>query len=169
MPTLMQILIGLLFITIPLILGWIIGGTRERQHLRQLQSREEQFRSSVIVTQSKVLLSPNSKLVPCLLTAEVVIATDYLKSYLTSWRSFFGGEVRSYRTILERARREATMRMVEEAHRSGYNAVANVRLETADLGGASSGRKGAAMAAIVATATAYVSDITVREDDGPLS
>ena len=46
------------------------------------------------------------------------------------------------------------MRIIEQARSQGYNAVCNVRLETADVGGSSSRRR-AAMAAILASATAY--------------
>lgn len=165
---LVQFLLGIACLIGPLLLGWMIGGTRERRHFQDLDAREARIRGHVIVTQNRTLLVPVAgKQPPQMLTSEVVIASDYLKSFLASWRGFFGGEVRSYRTLLERARREATLRIVEEAEQLGYNAVGNIRLETADLGGANTGRGGAAMAAIVATATVYHSQFAVREDDGP--
>ena len=91
---------------------------------------------------------------PAIVVGETVIATDYLKSFLARLRNIFGGEIRSYRTLLERARREALLRIVEEARGMGYNAVCNVRFETADVGGNSTMRK-VAMVAILASGTAY--------------
>ena len=43
---------------------------------------------------------------PTMLVAEVVISSDYLKSFLARLRNIFGGEIRSVGTLLERARRE---------------------------------------------------------------
>ena len=60
----------------------------------------------------------------------------------------------SCQTLLIRPRREALLRIVEAASQQGYNAVCNVRFETADVGGISTMRK-VAMVAIVASATAY--------------
>jgi uncharacterized protein YbjQ (UPF0145 family) len=47
----------------------------------------------------------------------------------------FVGEVRSFETLQTRARREAVLRLMEQAHAEGYNAIANLRLESADIGG----------------------------------
>jgi uncharacterized protein YbjQ (UPF0145 family) len=84
----------------------------------------------------------------------VVIATDYMKSFLARVRNIFGGEVRSYTKLMIRARREAVVRLKHQAVELGYNALCNVRLETADIGGTASGR-GVSMAAVLAWGTAY--------------
>ena len=95
---------------------------------------------------------------PQMYVAEVVIATDYLKTFLAGLRKFFGGEIRSYQTLLVRARREATLRILEQARQQGYNAICNLRLENADIGG-NNNAKGVAMVAILASATAYRASI----------
>jgi uncharacterized protein YbjQ (UPF0145 family) len=89
-----------------------------------------------------------------MIVGESVIATDYLKTFLAGLRKIFGGELRSYQSLLVRARREALQRVVEEARRSGYNAICNVRLDGADVGG-NSKRRRVAMVCILASATAY--------------
>ncbi len=89
-----------------------------------------------------------------MIVGEAVIATDYLKSFLAKLRNIFGGRVGSYQSLMVRARREALLRIVEEAKRQGYNAVCNVRMQTADVGGNSTMRR-VAMVAILASATAY--------------
>ena len=92
-----------------------------------------------------------------MICAEVVISSDYLKSYLGSWKKFFGGEIRGYQRLLERARREALLRLQQQATEMGYNALCNVRLETADLAGqGNQQKKQLVMATLLATATAYV-------------
>ena len=154
----LQLLIGLACFIVPLAAAWMIGSSVERRHFAELDAREDRIRATMIVTQTRELFAPvEGKLPPKMLMAETAIATDYMKTYLAGWRGFFGGEVRSYRTLLERARREATLRMVEEAQLLGYNAVGNIRLDPCEIGGA------AASAVIVATATAYYSGIPVRD------
>ena len=91
---------------------------------------------------------------PQMFVGEVVIATDYLKSFLAKWRNLFGGEVKSFQSLLIRARREACLRLLEEAYQNGYDAVCNIRFQTADVGGNSTMRR-VATVAIIASGTAY--------------
>ena len=122
----------------------------------QDQERREDEQADCFVTQVKSF--PNAvpgDLPPRMVVAEVVIATDYLKNFLAKLRNIFGGEVRSYQSLLVRARREASLRILEEARRQGYNAVCNIRLETADVGGSLT-EKQVAMVAIIASGTAYL-------------
>lgn len=159
----MELIIGFLFFLIPLTLGLIVGGLRERSHLSQLAERE-QATGDILVTQLKSFPSASRDPVhhndapPKLLIGEAVIATDYLKSFLARLRNIFGGEVRSFQTLLTRARREALLRIVEQAQREGYNAVCNVRYENADVGGNTGAQSKIPMAAILASGTAYQAD-----------
>ncbi len=137
-----------------LALGLFVGRHTERKHFRNIEQRERQM-SDMLVTQLKsfpaaVPGDPSA----CLVVAEVVIATDYLKSFLAKLRNIFGGEIKSYQSLLVRARSEASLRMQEQARRQGYNAICNVRFQTADVGGNSTMRK-VAMVAIIASGTAY--------------
>ena len=134
--------------------GLFVGRYTERKHFRSIKQRERQM-SDMLVTQLKSfpvadLDAPSA----CLVVAEVVIATDYLKSFLARLRNIFGGEVKSYQSLLVRARSEATLRIQEQARRQGYNAICNVRYQTADVGGNSTMRS-LAMVAIIASGTAY--------------
>ena len=91
---------------------------------------------------------------PRMFVGEAVIATDYLKSFLAKFRNLFGGEIKSYQSLLDRARRESLLRILEQARADGYNAICNVRFATADIGGNSAMRR-VATVAILASATAY--------------
>jgi uncharacterized protein YbjQ (UPF0145 family) len=71
-----------------------------------------------------------------LVTGSVVVSVDYFKRFLAGLRMFVGGRVKSYETILDRARREAVLRMKADAAASGYAAVINVRLETTRMANA---------------------------------
>jgi uncharacterized protein YbjQ (UPF0145 family) len=161
----MEIIITLICVSIPLMLGLIVGRTTEQRHIADLDAREQQIREAMVITQIKTPLSPVAgKTAPTLLMSDVVIASDYLKSWFAGWRGLFGGEIRSYQTLMDRARREAVLRLAEQARQQGFNALANIRLQTADIGGSTTNRQGPAMASIVGTATAYHSGLTVQSD-----
>ena len=63
--------------------------------------------------------------------------------------------MRSYLTLLERARRESQIRLVEQAKSEGYDTICNLRMETVDIGGATNPKRQAVTVAILASATAY--------------
>lgn len=136
-----------------LVLGLFVGRTIEVRHFRSLAIRESQLQG-ILITQSKEYIEPTSQVAPTMFTSEAVIATDPLKNFLSSWRNFFGGEMRSYVKLIERARREALLRLVEQARGMGYNAICNLRMQTADIGG-NLGKRGMPMGAIMASATGY--------------
>ncbi|XZE19184.1 YbjQ family protein [Pirellulaceae bacterium SH449] len=151
----MEFLIGLLFTVVPLfVFGVLIGRWVEKSHLRTLVDHE-QSRQGFLVTQLKTY--PNAisgQQPPSLLTSEVVIASDYLKNFLASWRNLFGGEVRSYSRMADRSKREAIRRLVDQARGLGYNALCNVRVEAVEIG--ERRKRGAqAMSCCIAYGTAY--------------
>jgi uncharacterized protein YbjQ (UPF0145 family) len=137
-----------------LLLAWFTGRYAERRHYRSLKNREQEM-ADMLVTDLKTFpgdvdASRGGELVQ----GQAVIATDYLKSFLAGLRNIFGGEVKSYETLLQRARREAILRMMAQARGRGYNAVCNIRLTMSDIGGMA-GAKGAAMVEVLAWGTAY--------------
>lgn len=155
-----ELIVGLVIlaisISIPLI-GIFGGRITEYRHLKSLARREAET-SHIIVTQMKSFptqIAGSGE--PTIVHAETVIASDYLKTFLASMRGIFGGEVRSYQKMLDRARRETLLRLIDSAQEQGYNAICNVRLETADVGGGTMtrGKNAIPMAAILGWATAY--------------
>ena len=115
-----------------LILGFTIGRARERAHWNELDDREERV-SPVLVLDTD---DPPPGLDPVhgeLVMGSAVIGTDYFKQFMSGWRMLFGGEMKSYQTVLGRARREANVRMLEQAFDLGARAVINVRYETSQI------------------------------------
>ena len=80
-----------------------------------------------------------SRLVPpnqcrqVLVWGNVTVSVDYFKRMLSALHWVFGGNVTSYETLLDRARREALLRMKEAAAERGANLVLNVKYETASV------------------------------------
>lgn len=152
------IIFGLAITGFLLFLGFTVGGMLERRHFRRIEEREARL-ANMVKTQSRIFLSPTSgSRVPQMICAEMVVASDYFKNFLAKFRKFFGGEMRSYHSLMVRARRETLLQLAEQAQAQGFNAICNVRLEPADIGG-NMGPRGVAMVCIIGTATAYESDL----------
>lgn len=146
---------GLLIVLGLLLLGFGFGKLAESRHRKSLMQREED-NGAFLITQLKTFPAYQAGTEgPQIVVAETVVASDYFKTFLANLRRLFGGEVRSFHSLLDRARRETTQRLVEQAQELGYNAICNLRLQTADVGGSSANRKAAAMVCILGSATAY--------------
>ncbi len=121
----MQIIIPLSFVLV----CFFIGKGIELHHFKKLAEREQQF-SGIIVTNLKTVPPQYANAQPILVMGSAVIATDYFKVFAAGLRKLFGGEMKSYVTLMERARREAVVRMLEQAAQQGASAVWNIRYET---------------------------------------
>lgn len=126
----MQILIPVLFI----LAGLIVGKGIELHHFRKLDEREKEFQD-IIMTNLKTIPRQFENAQSFLVMGSAVIATDYFKVFAAKLRTLFGGEMKSYVTLMERARREAILRMLEQAREQGARVVWNVRYETTCTGG----------------------------------
>ncbi len=145
---------------VPIVLG-TVGMYRERAHVRELTSREKKL-GSFLITDVKSFPyarhnvssdgGSSAGLSPALVTTGVVIASDGVKRILGNLRNFVGGETKAYTRLLDRARREAILRLAEQAKKWGYNAMCNLRLDPSNIGGMD-------MASIVGAATAYCADL----------
>lgn len=151
----MDLAIGLTLTLFLLCIGLFVGGAIERRHFRSLDEREA-ANADFLITQLKsypgAVAGSNP---PAMLCGEAVISSDYLKTFLASVRKIFGGEMKSYQSLLVRARREALQRVVQQARSMGYNAICNVRYDSTDIGGGSKHKNKAVMVTILASATAY--------------
>ena len=76
------------------------------------------------------------------------------KRFLAGLRMIFGGRIRAYEPLLDRARREALLRMREDAIARGFDLVINVRIETSRLATAARNGRGTAGVEVLAFGTA---------------
>jgi len=124
-----------LFIPLSLVLVcFLIGKGIELHHFKTLAEREQRL-SNIIVTNLKTIPPQYANAQPILVMGSAVIATDYFKVFAAGLRKFFGGEIKSYVTLMERARREAMVRLLEQAAQQGATAVWNIRYETSTTHG----------------------------------
>lgn len=139
-------------VVVLLILGFSIGTLVERAHFRRLEAREREIKG-MLLTDLNTLPEHCSSQPCCFVVGEVVIASDYFKTFAAGLRKILGGELRTYETLMERARREAILRMAESASKMGANAVYNIRFATSNIGSISR-RRSAAMVEIYVFGTA---------------
>ncbi|MDD3119102.1 MAG: YbjQ family protein [Victivallales bacterium] len=137
-----------------LVLACASGMIVDYRRRKYLETKEEEFRD---LSFSTVKTPPPGweNADPALVTGSVVIANNYFKGFMASLRNIFGGEMKSYRTLLDQARRVAIIRMLEEARQMQAETVINVRLETASIQG-NNQRKGSAGVELIAYGTALI-------------
>src|SRR5690606_27525027 len=97
---------------------------------RELDAKEKQFAHIRVDTNRFVQTTAHGQMV----SSNVVISHDYFKYILANIQNFFGGRLTSYESVVERARREAMLRLKQEADRIGANHILGVRMSTTELG-----------------------------------
>jgi uncharacterized protein YbjQ (UPF0145 family) len=119
-----------------LLVGTSFSGTLvERRHYDSIRRRELRWRSFPAIT-FRTLPERWDVAQSTLVSGNVVVSVDYFKRFLSGLRMIFGGRVKAYESLLDRARREALLRLKESAIELGYHAVINVRLETSRMANA---------------------------------
>jgi len=120
-----------IFLTL-LALGYGFGRYAELQHYKSIIKREKELNSlpAIAIKTPPILDEPTD----CrLVTGSVVVSVDYFKRFISVLRNLVGGRIASYETLLDRARREAILRMKAQAHEMGAKYVFNIKLETASI------------------------------------
>lgn len=129
----------------------LVGRAREQRHLAELEVREAAVRHVVVTDlRSPSLDAADGHLV----TGSTVVASDWGKQFVAQFKKLVGGELRSYQSLLSRARREARLRMIEEAINDGSTEIHNVRYLTSTIGSQAATNAGMAVVEILCFGTA---------------
>lgn len=136
-----------------LAIGYGFGRFAELRHFKSIRQREQDLQSIPAIA-TKI---PDPTLRPRetqLVAGNVVVSVDYFKRFIAGLRNLVGGRVTSYETLLDRARREAILRMKAEASAVGASLIFNVKFQTASI---TKGRKNQIGAVeVYAYGTAYI-------------
>jgi len=130
----------LIFITL-LILGYGFGSYREKTHYKSIRKNEAKYKD-IMVFESRFLPTAGQLSDGEIVQGNVVISVDYFKKFVAGLRMLVGGRLNSYETLLDRARREAVIRMKKAASAKGANRVFNVKFETSSISQGASGMIG---------------------------
>ena len=113
-------------------LGYFAGRYAERKHYESIHQREAHFlRLPAVSTRQWDTDRPVAG--ARMVVGSVVISADYFKRLLASLRNIIGGRMRSYESLLDRARREAILRLKEQF--PDADIIVNLRMETSTIGG----------------------------------
>lgn len=123
-----------------LALGFVFGKLTEHRHYRSIHTREQQLVAVPTVNSKKPLGDPATIHRVELVHGHVVVSVDYFKQILAGLRNLFGGTIQSYETLLDRARREAILRMKENC--PSADQILNLRIETSSISKGASDRVG---------------------------
>ena len=120
-----------IFVTL-LVVGYFAGTLGERRHYASIRRREQEYRD-VLIFMVRFPFDGTTPQRAFLVHGTVVVSADYFKTFIAGLRNLFGGRFRSYETLMERARREALLRLKAEARRKGAKMVICVRFETTSI------------------------------------
>ncbi len=148
--------VDLAILLIPLLLlalGYAVGKTVEVLHFKDLDRREMEYKN-FLVTNLKRVPPGTAAESAFLCQGQVVIGSDHFKTFAAGLRNIIGGRVRSFERMVMRARREAVLRMQEDAIRQGGDLIINVRMVTSNIVRSLDQKKGMAAAEVLAYGTA---------------
>lgn len=118
------------------VIGYVFGRRAESRHYRSIQQRERAL-LGLPATNARVPVGAPAPVVRAeLVQGSVVISFDFFKRVAAGLRGVIGGRVHAYETLVDRARREAVLRMKESCPQADQ--ILNLRLETATISGGGS-------------------------------
>jgi uncharacterized protein YbjQ (UPF0145 family) len=120
----------LLLFLLLLVLGYAFGSIAERRHLKSIREREIKQQQLPAIMLKRPLHS-NGISRYSLVNGSVVLSIDFFKKFVAGLVNLFGGNMVSYETIVDRARREAILRMKESA--GDASEIINIRIETSSI------------------------------------
>lgn len=110
--------------------GFGFGRYNERKHFRYLDKQEQRL-AYIRMNNSRFAVSEYSGQ---MISSNVVISHDYFKYAIANVQNMLGGRLTSYESVVERARREAIVRLKLEAEKIGATQIMGIRLSTTELG-----------------------------------
>jgi len=142
----------LYILLVSIALGYYFGRRAESRHFKSIIDREKKTQHQPAVS-FKFADTDRVVIHSELATGSTVIAIDAFKKMLAGIVNLIGGEVHSYSSLLDRARREAVLRMKESSPEA--DAFLNMRVETATIMGQRQGSTSSVEVMAYGTAVKY--------------
>lgn len=115
-----------------LLMGFFIGRYKEHRHYQSIRRREQALLNIPVIT-STAWDGERDVEYARFVSGSTVVSVDYFKRFLAFFRNLVGGEVSAYSPLLDRAKREAILRMKESARDA--DAFLHCRLQTYTIAG----------------------------------
>lgn len=114
-----------------LAVGFVAGTLIERRHFKSIEERERLTVALPLLTGKTLPFDPARAEAVALVSGSAVVSVDFFKRFMAVLRNLFGGRVKAYEPLLDRARREAVLRMKEQT--PDADCIVNVRIETSSI------------------------------------
>lgn len=134
-------------------IGYTFGRIGEKRHYRSIHAREQSL-ANVLLFAAKRPPSEIAAVDTILVSGSAVISSDYFKWFIAGLRKLFGGRFRVYEILLDRARREAVLRLKQQVRDRGGNMVFNIKFESFNV--TMGARGGIAAVEVLAYGTALI-------------
>jgi uncharacterized protein YbjQ (UPF0145 family) len=122
----------ILFLIVLLCVAFFWGSHVEKSHYKSISEREKQLPPiPVILTNHRQPLENVASVK--MISGNVVVGADYFKTTLSGLVNFFGGNIATLESVMERARREAVLRAKYQALDADF--IADLRYETTEVSG----------------------------------
>lgn len=113
---------------------WLFFGKYiEKKHYASIIEREEKYKWVVVLSDKDLRGIKNVQGEWILLNEGTVVSIDAFKKLMAGFVNLFGGRMKSYESLVDRARRESVLKLKEKAVNAGYNCIANLRIETSSI------------------------------------
>ena len=151
----MDYIFSLIIFAVLITIGFTIGSWQEKRHFQSIREREKAL-EAILVIPSRTPPDISQRYYRTeFVCGSVVVAMDYFKIVAGSLVSIFGGRIKQYETLVERARREAVLRLKEEAAGKRAQMVFNVKFATASIAKTQKGQPGGSVE-VIAYGTAII-------------
>lgn len=119
----------LIFLTI-LVVTFFTGSWIEKRHFDRIRAREQALPKTPVIQCTRQTSMPNVARTE-MVYGSTVVGADFFKNTLAGLVSLFGGNIATIESVTERGRREALIRLKQQAPDADF--FANIRYETASL------------------------------------
>lgn len=123
---------NLIILLVLLSFGFFVGNYLEKKHYKSILKREAELKN-ILLFDTKLIPSELQATGGDIVVGHVVVSIDYFKRFVAGLRKLVGGRLKTYESLLDRARREAILRMKTHAQESGANMIFNIKFETASI------------------------------------
>ena len=114
------------------VIGWTVATWFERRHYKEMEEREAVLGDITLNTSKSINADSGDDAM--FLMGSVVISHDYFRTLIIFIKKLIGGNIGAYERLVHRARREAIIRLKEEAHMRGLNKIINIRFGSVLVG-----------------------------------
>ncbi len=126
-------MMDLFILVVALVVTYITGTQIEKKHFRSVLRRERERLAVPLTSENFTALDGRKILHVKFVSGSCVVGADFFKVWVSGLKSIFGGKLTAYESLLDRARREAMIRMKDQAGGSA-DMIVQMRLETSEIG-----------------------------------